>query len=156
MSQPRITSIHMTTTEPRKKPKAGDERHIGGVLHIRQQQRVPEGMPHAGAYLVSGSRPVWEWVPKGSDRDRAAPKLKTCTLVVNGTGPCPLSERHKAIMRDSWHETLTDTHGREYPAFDPQVRCDDHGEQSALLTFKAPAKLVETLAGMGVRIQVKP
>jgi hypothetical protein len=75
MSAPHVTSIHYSMAQPRKKPKAGDERHIGGVLHIRQQQRVPEGMPHAGAYLVSNGRPVWEWVLKGGDEDRTSKKV---------------------------------------------------------------------------------
>lgn len=60
--------IVITTGSPRRKPKAGDTKTVRGVEMIRQQQR------HAGAYVVSGGRPVWEWVPKGSDRDRSAKK----------------------------------------------------------------------------------
>lgn len=66
----RIDSIRISTAPARKKPQAGDERVIRGVVHIRQQRRVPQGMPHAGAYLVSNGRPVWEWVVKGSQEDR--------------------------------------------------------------------------------------
>lgn len=57
----------------RKKPKAGDERFLKGrqVTQIRQQVMI--GM-HGGrmAGLVSNGRPVWEWVDKGSDRDRTS------------------------------------------------------------------------------------
>lgn len=74
MTKSRIDSIRYSSAPARKKPQAGDIRIIGGVEHIRQQRRVPEGIPHAGAYMVSGGRPVWEWVPKGSDSDRTAVK----------------------------------------------------------------------------------
>ena len=63
--------IHVTTAPARKKPRAGDEKVVRGVVMIRQQRRVPPGLPHAGAYLVSSGRPVWEWVEKGSESDRA-------------------------------------------------------------------------------------
>lgn len=76
MKESRIDSIRYSSAPARKKPQAGDERYIGGVLHIRQQQRVPAGLPHAGAYMVNGNKPVWEWVEKGGDRDRTAPKVK--------------------------------------------------------------------------------
>lgn len=58
--------IHISTSPPRKKPKAGDRRYLKGrdVWQVRQQQKI------GGAYLVSGGRPVWEWVDEGSDRDR--------------------------------------------------------------------------------------
>lgn len=73
---PRIDSIIITYGPARKKPKAGDERYLKGrgVWQVRQQRRVPQGMPHAGAMIVSGSRPCWEWVDKGSERDRSAKK----------------------------------------------------------------------------------
>lgn len=60
--------VTITTAPARKKPKAGDRRFLKGrqVWQVRQQVKV------GGAYLVSGgsSRPVWEWVDEGSDRDR--------------------------------------------------------------------------------------
>lgn len=68
-----ITSIHITSGTRRKKPKAGDEKIVKGVTMIRQQRRVPEGFPHAGAYVVSGGRPCWDWVVKGSEDDRSRP-----------------------------------------------------------------------------------
>ena len=64
-----VTSIRFSTAPVRKKPKAGDEKVVKGVTMIRQQQRMQHG-PHAGAYLVSNGRPVWEWVEKGGERDR--------------------------------------------------------------------------------------
>lgn len=70
MTEPRIHAIRFGYRAPRPKPKAGDEKVVKGVTMIRQQCRVPEGLPHAGAYLVSGNRPVWEWVEKNGNRDR--------------------------------------------------------------------------------------
>lgn len=64
--------VTITTAPRRPKPKAGDEKVVKGVTMIRQQKRVPSGLPHAGAYLVSSGRPVWEWVEKGSEDDRTA------------------------------------------------------------------------------------
>ena len=61
-------TIHLTTNKPRKIPKAGDEKTVKGVVYIRQQEI------HSGAYVVSNGRPVWEWVVKGSDRDRSRRK----------------------------------------------------------------------------------
>lgn len=56
--------IHITTAPVRKKPKAGDRRYLKGrgVWQVRQPRRVPEGMPHAGAYVVSNGRQLWVWV----------------------------------------------------------------------------------------------
>ena len=68
-----VTSIHISSGPRRKKPKAGDEKIVKGVTMIRQQRRVPPGLPHAGAYCVSRGRPVWEWVAKGSEDDRSRP-----------------------------------------------------------------------------------
>lgn len=72
MSTPRIDSMRITyrAGQGRKKPKAGDEKVVKGVTYIRQQER------HGGAYVVSSGRPVWEWVVKGSDRDRTARRGK--------------------------------------------------------------------------------
>jgi len=68
--------IHISHASDRKKPAAGDEKVVKGVTMIRQQRRVPPGMPHAGAYIVSGSRPCWEWVVKGGEDDRAAGRAR--------------------------------------------------------------------------------
>lgn len=46
--------------------QAGDEKVVRGVTMIRQWQK------HGGAYVFSNGRPVWEWVEKGSERDRSA------------------------------------------------------------------------------------
>lgn len=59
--------IHIRTAPLRRKPMAGDEKMIKGVLYIRQQQY---SQMHK-AMIVSNGRPVWEWVEKGSDRDRS-------------------------------------------------------------------------------------
>lgn len=66
MSQ--ITSIRIYCGPARKKPKAGDERYLKGrgVWQIRQQVK------HDGMYVVSNNGPRWEWVDKGSDRDRTS------------------------------------------------------------------------------------
>lgn len=68
-----VTSIRITSGPRRKKPKAGDEKTVKGVTMIRQQRRVPPGLPHAGAYIVSSGRPCWEWVEKGGADDRSRP-----------------------------------------------------------------------------------
>lgn len=67
---PRITSIRFSTSPVRKVPKEGDERFLKGrgVTQIRQQQYSEMYR----AYVVSNGRPVWEWVDKGSDRDRTS------------------------------------------------------------------------------------
>lgn len=70
MTASRITSIRYSCSPARKVPKAGDERFLKGrgVTQIRQQ----EYSKMYGAYVVSNGRPVWEWVDKGSDRDRTS------------------------------------------------------------------------------------
>lgn len=68
-----MTTIHITSGARRKKPKAGDEKIVKGVTMIRQQRRVPPGQPHAGAFMVGSSGPLWEWVEKGSADDRSRP-----------------------------------------------------------------------------------
>lgn len=77
MSASRITYIRLNTSPIRKKPKAGDERFLKGrqVQQIRQQVRYWTG-PYRGSYAVSNGRPVWEWVDKGSDRDRTSAAWK--------------------------------------------------------------------------------
>lgn len=69
---PLVISYSYSTAPARKVPQSGDERFLKGrgVTQIRQQRRVGDGLPHAGASVVSNGRPVWEWVDKGSDRDR--------------------------------------------------------------------------------------
>lgn len=66
MVEPRIDSIRYSYSRERKKPKAGDERFLKGrqVWQIRQQE------VHRGMSVVTRHGPVWEWVDKGSDRDR--------------------------------------------------------------------------------------
>lgn len=70
MTASRITSIRYSSGPVRKVPKAGDERFLKGrgVTQIRQQ----EYSEMYRAYVVSNGRPVWEWVDKGSDRDRTS------------------------------------------------------------------------------------
>ena len=65
-----ITRVHYSYGPARKKPKAGDERFLKGrgVTQIRQQ--VYSDMYRA--MVVSGSRPVWEWVDKGGIYDRTS------------------------------------------------------------------------------------
>lgn len=63
--------IHLTTAPKRPKPRAGDMRWLKGrkVWQIRMQRRVPAGMPHAGAGLVSNGRPLYHWVDRHSVQD---------------------------------------------------------------------------------------
>ncbi len=76
------TSIHISTAIERKKPKAGDERFLKGlgIWQIRQWSRVGPGLPYSGSYIVSNGRPVWEWVDKGSERDRKSEAWKNAHL----------------------------------------------------------------------------
>lgn len=67
--------IHVVSGNARRKPQAGDTKTVRGVEMIRQQQRATAG-PHKGAYIVSNGRPVWEWVPKGSELDRTAKRAE--------------------------------------------------------------------------------
>ncbi len=57
-----------TAGPARKQPKAGDEKYVKSTRKtmIRQQAK------HGNAYMVNRGKPVWEWVEKGSDRDRCA------------------------------------------------------------------------------------
>lgn len=65
-----VTSIRYSTAQARPKPQAGDERFLKGrgVTQIRQQQYSTMYR----AYMVSNGRPVWEWVDKGSEKDRTS------------------------------------------------------------------------------------
>lgn len=82
MNSPRIDSITYSVrrSPERKKPKAGDERFLKGrqVTQIRQQ--VMHTYPGSGgrmAGVVTGrGTPMWEWVDKGSDRDRTSEAWK--------------------------------------------------------------------------------
>jgi hypothetical protein len=53
--------IHITSAPKRAKTKSGDLKFVKGVTYVRRQVRVQHG-PHRGAYVISGSRPVYEWV----------------------------------------------------------------------------------------------
>ena len=66
MIEPRVDSITYSFrrgSQPRTL-REGDEKHVKGVLMVRQQQRS------FGYGMVSNGRPVWEWVEWGSERDR--------------------------------------------------------------------------------------
>lgn len=65
-----VTSIRYSTAQAKPKPQAGDERFLKGrgVQQIRQQQYSKMYR----AYMVCNGRPVWEWVDKGSERDRTS------------------------------------------------------------------------------------
>lgn len=65
-----VTSIRYSTTPTKPKPQAGDERFLKGrgVQQIRQQQYSKMYR----AYMVCNGRPVWEWVDKGSEKDRTS------------------------------------------------------------------------------------
>lgn len=77
---PKITSIRYSSAPVRKNPKAGDERFLKGrgITQIRQQcghwiwRHDEEGSRQRLAMVVSNGRPVWEWVDKGSARDRTS------------------------------------------------------------------------------------
>lgn len=85
MTQPRIDSmtVHFRRGSPPRRPKAGDEKMIRGVLHVRQQEM------HRGMSVVSNGRPVWEWVVWGSERDREASHTRYRTDLLNKTIVAP-------------------------------------------------------------------
>jgi len=60
----KITSIRYSSSTERKKPQAGDRRFLKGrqVWQVREPLRVPEGMPYAGAYIISNGRQLYKWV----------------------------------------------------------------------------------------------
>lgn len=64
--------IHITTAPARKKPKAGDRRYLKGrgVWRVRQARRVPQGLPYAGAAIVSNGRQLYEWVDEDKKQER--------------------------------------------------------------------------------------
>lgn len=80
MSESQITHIRLSSYPERKKPQAGDERFLKGrqVQQIRQQvghwiwRHGENGSVRRLAMVVSNGRPVWEWVDKGSERDRTS------------------------------------------------------------------------------------
>ncbi|WP_282378401.1 hypothetical protein [Pseudomonas sp. PS01302] len=65
-----VTSIRFSTAPSKPKPQAGDERFLKGrgVQQIRQQQYSKMYR----AWVVCNGRPVWEWVDKGSEKDRTS------------------------------------------------------------------------------------
>ncbi|MDF3188052.1 hypothetical protein [Pseudomonas paracarnis] len=65
-----VTSIRYSTAPTKPKPQAGDERFLKGrgVQQIRQQQYSQMYR----AWMVCNGRPVWEWVDKGSEKDRTS------------------------------------------------------------------------------------
>ena len=65
-----VTSIRYSTAQAKPKPQAGDERFLKGrgVTQIRQQQYSKMYR----AWVVCNGRPVWEWVDKGSEKDRTS------------------------------------------------------------------------------------
>lgn len=65
-----VTSIRFSTAPTKPKPQAGDERFLKGrgVQQIRQQQYSKMYR----AWVVCNGRPVWEWVDKGSEKDRTS------------------------------------------------------------------------------------
>lgn len=65
--------IHVTYGTSKEPPAAGDLKTVKrtGLTMIRQQVR------HGSAWVVSRNRPVWEWVVKGSERDRSAKRMET-------------------------------------------------------------------------------
>lgn len=69
---PNMIQVHYTYGPAKKKPAAGDVKTVKstGKTMIRQQQMS------RGRMMVSGSRPVWEWVEKGSDSDRSVKHAK--------------------------------------------------------------------------------
>lgn len=68
-----MISVKYLSGTARKMPKAGDEKVVKGVTYIRQQ----EYSKTYRAYVVSNGRPVYEWVVKGSDRDRNSSNQQT-------------------------------------------------------------------------------
>lgn len=80
LPEPRIDSIRYTSSKPRRKPQAGDVKFVKktGKTMIRQQVKID------GAWLVSNHRPVWEWVEKGSERDRTSEAWKAAQAAKAG------------------------------------------------------------------------
>ncbi len=64
-------TIRITSSSARKKPALGDRRYLKGrkVWQVRLPRQVPQGMPFAGAWLVSNGRTLWRWVDEGSTED---------------------------------------------------------------------------------------
>lgn len=65
----KITHMSFSSSLPKRKPKAGDERTTKKHgLQVRQQ------VQHRRMDVISNGKPVWEWVAFGSDRDRMKDK----------------------------------------------------------------------------------
>lgn len=88
MVEPRIDSISYSFARERSKLNAGDERFLKGrqVQQIRQQvghwvwRHDDDGPVRRLAMVVSNGRPVWEWVDKGSERDRTSEAWREARL----------------------------------------------------------------------------
>ncbi len=52
--------MHISYSQARKKPKAGDKKMINGVMHVRKQAYSKL----YSAHVISNGRPVYEWVPE--------------------------------------------------------------------------------------------
>lgn len=62
-----VTSIRFSTSRSKPKPKAGDKKMIGGVLHVREFELTP-----CGALNKTGGRYHYKWVaqhPAESGKD---------------------------------------------------------------------------------------
>lgn len=55
--------IHITRSPAKPKPKNGDRKLIGGVLHVRQMKRVHDSQGNIIGYDCTGGRQRHEWVP---------------------------------------------------------------------------------------------
>ncbi len=62
MVEPRITSIRIYSGPERKKPASGDRKVVKGVEYVRRPHIIQAGL-HKGAWLHSGSRPCYRWIP---------------------------------------------------------------------------------------------
>ena len=55
--------IHITRSPAKPKPKVGDRKMIGKVLHVRQMTRVRDSQGNIIGYDCTGGRQRHEWVP---------------------------------------------------------------------------------------------
>lgn len=68
-----VTSFRYSSVALRRKPREGDEKTLkSGVVYVRQARRTE--WPHPGTLVGSRGQTLWEWVVKGSGRDRMAGK----------------------------------------------------------------------------------
>lgn len=126
MITPKITSIRYSTAPVRKVPKAGDMRWLKGkkVWQVRQQ----EFSQIHRAYIVSNGRPVWEWVDRGSDRDREWRYTDSHSTVNDTEGRRYFEDGCLCLIGGQMHIIASESNQKAVARYMAECKCSRHPE----------------------------